>query len=61
MTSKEKAIAAIQTLEDDASIDEMIDSLSLLRKVEIGLAQAAAGDVVDHDELFDELEREDEA
>jgi predicted transcriptional regulator len=61
MTSKEKAINVIQTLADDVSLDELIDRLYLLRKIELGLAQADAGDVTDHDEFFDELEGEDAA
>jgi predicted transcriptional regulator len=60
MTSKEKAILLIQSLADDASIDEVIDRLYLLRKVEIGIAQADAGDVMEHDDFMDELEAEDD-
>jgi predicted transcriptional regulator len=61
MTSKEKAISVIQTLADDISLDEFIDRLYLLRKIEIGIAQADAGELTDHDEFFDELEAEDAA
>jgi predicted transcriptional regulator len=61
MTSKEKAISVIQTLADDVSLDELIDRLYLLRKIEIGIAQADAGELTDHDEFFDELEAEDAA
>ncbi|MDZ4850645.1 MAG: hypothetical protein SGI77_15270 [Pirellulaceae bacterium] len=59
MTTKEKAISLIQTLEDDVSLDDLIDRLYLLRKIELGIAQVNAGDVMEHDALMDELEAED--
>jgi predicted transcriptional regulator len=59
VTTKEKAISLIKTLADDVSLDDVIDRLYLLRKVEIGIAQADAGDVMEHDEFMDELETED--
>lgn len=59
MTTKEKAISLIQTLNDDVSLDDVIDRLYLLRKIELGIAQADAGDVMEHDEFMDELESED--
>ncbi|TWU05798.1 hypothetical protein [Stieleria varia] len=58
MTTKEKAISLIQTLDDNVSLDEVIDRLYLLRKIELGIAQADAGDVMEHDEFMDELEAE---
>ncbi len=59
MTTKEKAISLILALSDDVSLDEVIDRLYLLRKLEIGIAQANAGDVLEHDEFMEELEAED--
>lgn len=59
MTSKQKALAVINTLGDDVSLDDVIDRLYLLRKIELGLAQADSGDVMEHDEFMAELERED--
>lgn len=59
MTSKEKAIGAIHALNDDVSLDEVIDRLYLLRKIELGIAQADAGNVVEHEAFMDELEAED--
>ena len=38
MTVKEKAISAINSLDDDATLDDMIERLYLLRKSEIGIA-----------------------
>ena len=59
MTTKEKAISLIQSLDDDISLDGVIDRLYLLRKIEIGLAQADAEDVMEHDAFMEELESED--
>jgi len=59
VTTKEKAILLIQTLDDDVSLDDVIDRLYLLRKIELGIAQADAGDVMEHDAFMDELETED--
>jgi hypothetical protein len=58
MTLKEKAVSVIRSLGDDATIDEMIDRLYLLRKVELGIAQADEGDVQEHEQFMTELERE---
>jgi len=59
MTTKEKAISLIQTLSDDVSLDDVIDRLYLLRKIELGIAQADVGDVMEHNAFMDELEAED--
>ena len=59
MTTKEKAISLIQSLGDDISLDDVIDRLYLLRKIELGIAQADAGDVLEHDAFMSELEAED--
>lgn len=59
MNTKEKAISVINSLDDNATLDEMIDRLYLLRKIELGIAQADAGEVMEHDEFLAELERED--
>ena len=58
MTTKEKAISVIKSLDDNATLDEMIDRLYLLRKIELGIAQADAGDVMEHEKFMAELERE---
>ncbi len=59
MTTKEKAISLIQSLGDDISLDDVIERLYLLRKIELGIAQADAEDVLEHDTFMQELETED--
>ncbi|WP_182870320.1 hypothetical protein [Stieleria mannarensis] len=61
MTNKDKAISVIQSLDDDVSLDDVIDRLYLLRKIELGIAQADADDVMEHDDFMNELESEDAA
>jgi hypothetical protein len=61
MTTKEKVLAALESIPDDASLDVVIDRLYLLRKIELGIIQADADDVMDHDDFMDELEAEDAA
>ena len=59
MTTKEKVISVINSLDENASLDEVIDRLYLVRKIELGIAQADAGDTIEHDALMAELEQED--
>ncbi len=58
MTTKEKMLNVISLLDDDASIDQAIYRLTLLRKIEIGQQQIAAGDFMEHDEFMNQLENE---
>jgi len=58
MTTKEKMLNIISSLEDDASIDQAIYRLNLLRKIEIGQRQIEAGAFMEHDEFMDQLENE---
>lgn len=56
MTTKQRAISVIENLDQDATIDEVIDRFYLLRKIELGIAQADSGDVTDHEDFMAELE-----
>ncbi len=59
MNSKDKAIAVINSLSDNVTLDDVIDRLYLVRKIELGIAQADAGDVMEHEQFMAELELED--
>jgi predicted transcriptional regulator len=50
-TDKQRAIEALQALPDNATIDEAIERLCFIAKVEEGLRQSRNGDVVSHDEV----------
>jgi hypothetical protein len=58
MITKEKMLNVIASMDDNASIDQAIYRLTLLKKIEIGLQQAEAGQGLEHDEFMDQLERE---
>jgi hypothetical protein len=59
MTTKEKVLSVINSLDENASLDEVIDRLYLVRKIELGIAQADSGDVMEDDQFMAELEQED--
>ena len=50
-TEKERALEAIRTLPESATIDEAIERLCFVAKIEEGLRQSKAGQVVSHDEI----------
>ena len=51
MTNKEKILAVIERLPDDVSVDLAVYELYLLKKIDTGLAQADAGDVIAHEDF----------
>ncbi len=59
MNSKDKAIAVINSLGDNVTLDDVVDRLDLGRKIELGIAQADAGDVMEHKQFMAERARED--
>lgn len=50
-TEKERALEAIRTLPDGATLDEAIERLCFIAKIEEGLRQSDAGQVVSHEEV----------
>ncbi|TVQ22604.1 MAG: hypothetical protein EA382_11745 [Spirochaetaceae bacterium] len=54
---KEKMVSSIQELPDDATIDDAMEKLYLLYKIEKGIEQADAGLVVSHEEVRRRLAR----
>lgn len=50
-TEKERALEAIRTLPDGATIDEAIERLCFIAKIEEGIRQSDAGLVVSHEEV----------
>jgi predicted transcriptional regulator len=55
MTMKEKAIQAVQALPEDASIEDAMERLFLLAKVERGIRQADAGDLIPHEKVKERM------
>ena len=56
-TAKQRALEAIEKLPEDASLEEVMERLYFLSKVERGLQQADAGQVVSHEEAKRRLGR----
>ena len=51
VTLKQRAIEAIRTLPEDATLEDAIERLCFIAKVEEGLRQSEDGDVIPHEEL----------
>jgi len=60
MTTKQKILRLVRQLPDNISIDQAIDRLYLLQKIETGRQQAGRGEGKVHDEFMKELLGEDE-
>ena len=50
-TDKQRAIEAIRALPDGATIDDAIERLCFIAKIEEGLQQSRAGQVTSHEEV----------
>ena len=51
MTAKEKVLQAIRSLPRDASIEDAMEKILFLAKVERGLAEAEAGKTIPHEKI----------
>ena len=51
MTIKEKVMKAVQGLPDDAPVEDAMERLLFLAKIERGLEQVNAGETVSHDQV----------
>ncbi len=50
-TVKQRAIEALQTLPENATIDDAIERLCVIAKIEEGLRQSDAGRLIGHEEV----------
>jgi predicted transcriptional regulator len=55
MTNKQRLVQAVQDLPDDASIEDAMERLLFLDKIEKGIRQADAEQTMPHDEVKDRL------
>jgi hypothetical protein len=51
MTTKEKMLEAVNTLPEDARIEDAMEKLFFLAKVEKGIEQADASQTLSHEEI----------
>jgi predicted transcriptional regulator len=56
-TTKAKIVRAVEDLPEDATIEDAIERLLLLHKIEVGLKQAEEGKTVPLDEVEARLKR----
>jgi predicted transcriptional regulator len=54
-TVKERAIEAIRSLRDNATLEDAIERLCFIAKVEEGLRQSEAGELIPHEEVKKQL------
>ena len=57
MLTRDKVISSIKDLPDSFTIDELIDRLIFIEKVEQGLKQSEEGKVIPHDEVGKIIEK----
>jgi predicted transcriptional regulator len=57
MTLKEKMMETVQRLPDDATVEDAMERLLLLSKVEKGIQQADAGLTVSHSEVKERMSK----
>lgn len=57
MLTKEKIIEAIKDMPNKFSVDDLLDRIMLLQKIEIGLEQSEAGKVTSTDEAKQRLQK----
>ena len=57
MTNKQRILQMVERWPEDISYDQALYHVNVLKKIDAGLKDLEAGRWVDHDELFDELER----
>jgi len=55
ITTKEKAVQAVQALPDDATLEDAMERLFLLAKIEKGLQQADAGQLIPHEKVKERM------
>lgn len=57
MTEKEKVLQAVKDMPDDASIEDAMERLLFLAKIEKGIVQADAGQTIPHERVKERMEK----
>lgn len=57
MSTKEAVIEMIRKMPDDVTTADVVDELCVRMRIEEGLRQADAGDVIDHEEFKKRMAR----
>jgi predicted transcriptional regulator len=56
-TLKQKVMDSIEKLPQDASLDDIIERIYFIHKIEVGLKQSQQGDVIHHEEVLKRIEK----
>ena len=56
-TLKQKVLDSIGKLPHNASFDDIIERIYFIHKIEVGLEQAEEGDLVDHKEVLNKIDK----
>jgi predicted transcriptional regulator len=57
MTEKEKVLQAVSNMPDDASIEDAMERILFLAKIEKGIIQADAGQTIAHEHVKERMEK----
>ena len=55
MTTKDRVLHAVQDLPEDSSIEDVMDRLLFMAKVERGIQQADAGKIITHVQVREKM------
>lgn len=55
MTTKDRVLHAVQDLPDDSSIEDVMERLLFMAKVERGIQQADAGKTISHGQVREKM------
>jgi predicted transcriptional regulator len=55
MTTKDRVLHAVQDLPEDSSIEDVMERLLFMAKVERGIQQADAGKTITHDQVREKM------
>jgi len=54
---KQKVIESIEKLPENASLDDIIERIYFIHKIEVGLKQSEQGDVISHKDVLKKIEK----
>ncbi len=57
MLTKEKLLKYLEELPEEFSIDELLDKILLIHKIETGLEQSKSGQVTPHEQVKERLKK----
>jgi predicted transcriptional regulator len=57
MTTKEKVIRAVKELPDDASIEDAMERLLFIAKIEKGIQEADSGKTLSHEQVKEKMSK----